>query len=273
MRLEETATEGTSPKSQAATGPVLVERDGDVAILTMSFAPYNLVGAVLSPALISGLAQAVDMGCRAIILRSNLRHFSAGADMAMFDNQGANFEESLRPLAVLKAFEECPLPIIASVHGIAVGGGFELALACDLIVAASSAKLGLVEASLGLHPLMGGIQRVIQRVGVARAKEIVMLGRRLDAATLEQWHIINRVVPDAQLYELTLALAREIALGPTVAHGGTKRLANIYLNEGMEAADAAMKLVEEPIWKSGDLERGLRSYREQGPGLAKFSGN
>ena len=263
----------TSANAAPFAGPVLFARDGDVAVLTMSLAPHNLVGRELSTALILGLAEAVEKGCRAIILRSNLRHFSAGADLALFDNQGKSFEESLNPLGVLKAFDECPVPIVASVHGVAVGGGFELALACDMIIAASSAKFGLVEATLGLHPLMGGIQRIIQRVGTARAKEIVMMGRRYDAATLEGWHIINRVVPDAQLNELTLSFARELALGPTIAHGSTKRLANIYLRDGMAAADAAMSDVQKPIWKSGDLERGLRSYREKGGGLAKFAGN
>ena len=267
------ARETTTPDVATPTGPVLFERDQDVAVLTMSLAPHNLVGRALSVALISGLAESVDKGCRAIVLRSNLRHFSAGADLTLFDNQGVSFEESLNPLGVLRAFEECPLPVIASVHGVALGGGFELALACDMIIAASSAKLGLVEVSLGLHPLMGGIQRVIQRVGSARAKEIVMMGRRYDAATLERWHIVNRVVPDGQLHELTLAFARELALGPTVAHGCTKRLANIFLRDGMDAADAAMAEVQKPIWKSGDLERGLQSYREKGPGLAKFAGN
>jgi len=253
--------------------PVLLERDGDVGVLTMSLAPHNLVGRELSTALISGLAHAVETGCRAIILRSNLRHFSAGADLSLFDNEGASFEESINPLGVLKAFDECPVPVVASVHGVAVGGGFELALACDMIIAASSAKFGLVEATLGLHPLMGGVQRVVERVGAARGKEIVMMGRRHDAATLERWNIINRVVPDAQLHELTLAFARELALGPTVAHGSTKRLVNIYLREGMVAADNAMSDVQKPIWKSRDLERGLRSYREKGAGLAKFAGN
>lgn len=257
----------------ASSKPVLLERDGDVAVLTMNHAPHNLVGRELSTALISGLAEAVKDGCRAIVLRSNLRHFSAGADIGLFDNQGATFEEDLNPLGVLRAFDECPVPIVASVHGVAVGGGFELALACDMIIAASSAKFGLVEATLGLHPLMGGIQRVMQRVGAARAKEIVMMGRRYDAATLEGWHIVNRVVPDAQLHELTMAFARELALGPTIAHGSTKRLANIYLRDGMAAADAAMSDVQKPIWKSGDLERGLQSYRDKGAGLAKFAGN
>lgn len=253
--------------------PVGFERVGDIAVLTMSFAPHNLVGGELGDALIGALSRSAKEKCRAIVLRSSLRHFSAGADLALFEDRGANFQQALKPLAVLRAFEENPLPIVASVHGAALGGGFELALACDIIVAASSSKFGLVEATLGLHPLMGGIQRLIQRVGTARAKELVMLGRRHDAATLERWGVVNRVVPDAQLNELSMAIAQELALGPTIAHGCTKRLADVYLNEGMAKADAAMAEIAKPIWKSEDLQKGLKSFSDKGSGQAMFSGN
>lgn len=253
--------------------PVIFSRDGDVAILAMQFAPHNLVGKELTASLIAGLGKAQAEGCRTVVLRSGMRHFSAGADLALFENQGAGFQANVDGLAVLRAFEELPLPVVASVHGAALGGGFELALACDMIVAAGSAKFGLVEATLGLHPLMGGVQRLVDRVGTMRAKEIVMLGRRHDAATLERWGLISRVVPDAQLVEVTMTLAEELARGPTVAHGCTKRLVNIYLAEGMAAADKAMARVQEPIWRSEDLKRGLAAFSAKGPGQAVFAGN
>ena len=151
------------PPTSANPQPVALTRVGDVAVLTMTHAPHNLVGKVLGPALIAGLREASSS--RAIILRSSLRHFSAGADLELFENGGERLQPDLDPLAVLTAFDEVPVPIVASVHGVALGGGFELALACDLIVASASSKFGLVEATLGLHPLMGGIQRVIERAG------------------------------------------------------------------------------------------------------------
>jgi enoyl-CoA hydratase/carnithine racemase len=120
---------------------------------------------------------------------------------------------------------------------------------------------------------MGGIQRIADRAGEARAKEIVMFGRRHDAATLERWNVINRVVPDAQLEQATLTLAQELAAGPTVAHAATKKLMNIFLAEGMEAADAAMKDVQRAIFTSQDLVRGLESFRAKGPGSAVFQGD
>src|SRR6201999_2519662 len=112
--------------------------------------------------------------------------------------------------------------IVAAVHGTCVGGGFELALASDLVIAADSAKIGSVEVAVGPHPLMGGIQRVAQRAGAARAKEMALLGRRYDARTLERWNVINRVVPDERLAGVTSTLAHELANGPTVAHASTK---------------------------------------------------
>ena len=85
--------------------------------------------------------------------------------------------------------------------------------------------------TLGLHPLMGAIQRQVQRIGVARAKEMSMLGRRYDAATLERWGLINLSVPDDKLESVTWTIAEEFAHGPTVAHAATKKLAYIAANE------------------------------------------
>ncbi len=218
------------------TEPIQFAKDGDVAVITMQFAPHNLVGKTLS--------RSVDRQPEACRNREGAsgRHrkriatfFGWSGDVA-FENAGAR-RNDVDFVGVLRAFDELPIPIISSVHGIAVGGGFEIALASDLIIAAASAKMGLVEATLGLHPLMGGVQRLIDRVGLARAKEIVLLARRHDAATLERWNVINRVVPDPELEAVTMSVAREIAAGPTVAHAATKRLASLYSNNGMRAAD------------------------------------
>jgi enoyl-CoA hydratase/carnithine racemase len=255
------------------SGPVTFEQDGAVAVLTMSHPPHNLLGPTLLGGLMDGLGRARETGSRAIVLRSALRNFSAGAEVGNFANRSADGGgASVRGLDLLRAFEEFPAPIIAAVHGVALGGGFEIALASDFIVAADSARLGLVEATIGLHPLLGGIQRVIQRAGAARGKEIVMLARRHDPATLERWGIVNRVVPAEKLDEVALTLARELAAGPTVAHACTKRLATIYLNDGMATADDAMAEVQRPIWASEDLQIGLRSFAQNGPGMAAFVG-
>jgi enoyl-CoA hydratase/carnithine racemase len=175
-------------------------------------------------------------------------------------------------LELLRAFDQLPMPIVAAVHGVCVGGGLELALACDLIIASESAKIGSVEATVGLHPLAGGIQRVAQRAGAARAKEMAMLGRRYDARTLERWNVINRVVGDEQLAEAAAALARELAGGPTVAHAATKALVTIAIEQGVGAADMAMTELQKPIFLSEDFRTGVESFKHNGPGMASFEG-
>jgi enoyl-CoA hydratase/carnithine racemase len=254
---------------------VVVRREerGLISVLTMEYRPYNLLGPTLIDAIAAEITAAQEAGSRAIVLRSGLRHFSAGADVALFGSrieQGGRSQAAIGGVDFLKLLELLPIPIVASVHGVCLGGGFELALACDYIVAASSAKIGSVEVALGLHPLLGGIQ--VQRAGAMRAKEISMLGRRYDAATLERWGLVNLVVADDTLVDATFTIAEELAHGPTVAHAATKRLVHIAVNEGVLAADEAMAEIQKPIWASDDLKIGLASFRENGPGLAKFTG-
>jgi enoyl-CoA hydratase/carnithine racemase len=252
---------------------VLVTHDGPVAILEMRFAPHNLLGPALMQGILDGFEAAESAGARAVLLKSGLRHFSAGADLSLFEAaMGKGEGLTVSPAEFLGRLESFPLPVVAAVHGVCVGGGFELALACDFIIAARSAKIGSVEVTLGLNPLMGAIQRQVQRAGVARAKEMSMLGRRYDAETLERWNIINRVVDDEHLAEASLALVRELAQGPTLAHRITKRLANLAANEGVAAADAVMEEWQKALWSSEDLKIGMESLMKNGPGLAKFVG-
>jgi enoyl-CoA hydratase/carnithine racemase len=207
-------------------------------------------------------------------LRSGLRHFSAGAEVSLFPDRIAREGKGLvDPLEILRAFETLPIPIVAAVNGTCLGGGFEVVLACDYSVVAESAKIGSVEVALGLHPLLGGIQRQVVRAGPARAKEMAMLGRRYDAATLERWGLINLVVPDDKLDEVALSVAQELAAGPTVAHGATKQLVRVALDEGLHAADEAMFELQKPIWASQDLKRGLEAFGKAGPGTAEFKGD
>ncbi|OBA77374.1 enoyl-CoA hydratase [Mycobacterium sp. 1554424.7] len=246
--------------------------DGQVAHLVMQHRPHNFLGIDLMQGLLEGTRWAQAQGARAMVLRSALRHFCAGADVSLFATAQDGATPDVDVTELLRAFEELPLPILAAVHGVCVGGGFEIALACDLIIAAQSAKIGSVETTLGLNPLMGAMQRVAQRAGATRAKEMALLGRRYDAATLERWNVINRVVPDDQLTDATNVLAQELAHGPTVAHASTKRIIDVAVNQGVRAADQAMGELQKDIWASADLKEGLRSLFENGPGAARFEG-
>src|SRR5437016_10546072 len=119
-----------APPAPAAARPALArDLDGNVAILTMAHAPHNLLGELLVDEFFAGLAWASEVNARAVVIRSSLRHFSAGAEMAAFECHQQGVMHSLPLVELLRAFDELPMPIIASVNGVCVGGGFELALA------------------------------------------------------------------------------------------------------------------------------------------------
>jgi enoyl-CoA hydratase/carnithine racemase len=252
---------------------VSYSQNGPLATLSMHYGPHNLLGPDIMQGVLAGLDSALKGGARCVLLNSTLRHFSAGADIALFENAiSGSGKLALSPVEFLRQLEAFPLPMVAAVNGVCVGGGFELALACDFIIAARSAKIGSVEATIGLNPLMGAIQRQVQRAGALRAKEMSMLGRRYDAETLERWNLINQVVDDENLEEAAMAVAMELANGPTVAHRITKELANLAANEGVAAADAVMEQKQLGLWESEDLKIGLESLMKNGPGQANFVG-
>lgn len=257
----------------STTQAVTMEMDGPLAVITLTHEPHNLLAPVMMTGLLDSLAEAEQSGARAVLLRSGLRHFSGGADIELFEGaMGEAGTLAVSPAEFLERVEAFALPIVVAIHGVCVGGGFELALACDMIIAARSAKIGSVEVTIGLNPLMGAVQRQVQRAGAARAKEMSMLGRRYDAETLEKWNLINRVVDDEHLEEASRALAMELANGPTIAIKLTKELVRIAVNDGVGAADGKMEDLQKALWSSEDLRIGIDSLMKNGPGLARFVG-
>jgi enoyl-CoA hydratase/carnithine racemase len=145
-------------------------------------------------------------------------------------------------------------------------------LACDMIWAAEQARFGLVETVIGLTPLMGGTQRIAERAGPARARELVMSGGLYDAATLERWNVINRVLPDGELAGESHAFAKRLAEGPTRAHHATKRIVRAYLEKGVRGADEETAAIGAPLFETEDLRRAVETFLAEGPGNAKFLG-
>ncbi|HLS88864.1 MAG TPA: enoyl-CoA hydratase-related protein [Sphingobacteriaceae bacterium] len=161
------------------------------------------------------------VGC--IVLTGSERAFAAGADlkeMAGFTPMDLQLGELLRPWDRVGLVEK---PIIAAVSGYALGGGFELALACDTIVAAESARFGLPEVQLGIMPGAGGTQRLLRTIGKARAMEIILTGRHITAAEAEAMGLVCRVVPEEECVAAALALARDIAQNAPLAVRLAKR--------------------------------------------------
>ncbi|BEU25599.1 enoyl-CoA hydratase/isomerase family protein [Paraburkholderia caribensis] len=264
-RSTETATK------RKKVSKVQFEKDGAVGVVTLAKPPHNLIDEELLNGLIGAYESAVSSGCRSILLRSGMRHFCAGADVNAFVGGKRRDQSSFE--AVVGALENVRLPTVAAVHGAALGGGLELALTCDMIIAADTASFGMAEASLGLLPLLGGVQRIAQRVGPARAKELAMFARRHDPVTLERWGAINLVVPEGELPVVSMSWARQLAAGPTIALGGIKTLANLSVREGITGADKRQTEVNNLMWASEDQKRGLAAFAATGPGSAIFEGN
>jgi enoyl-CoA hydratase/carnithine racemase len=253
---------------------VRLDREGGVAVLVIDDPPLNLFGRELTADLLEALGQTEAEPPRALVIRAEGSVFTGGADVHVFDGlspeDARGFVAEL--LEVTHRLEDLPLPTIASIHGLCLTAGFELSLACDLIVAAESASFGLVERVVGLTPLMGGTQRVAERAGPARARELVMTGQLYDAATLERWNVVNRVVPDAELRDATMRLASDLASGPTRAHAATKRIVRAVVDHGVRGAYERAAEIGAPLFGTEDLQRAVRSFLEEGPGKASFEG-
>ena len=250
-------------------------RDGEVGIVTLNDPPLNLV----SPEMVDGLEAAIEAAegtdLRALVLRAEGDNFSAGAHVGeMFQGRTATQAHRLlcRLGALLDRCEHLPIPTIAAVQGLCLAGGFEMALACDFAWAAEGARLGLVEAVIGAIPFGGGTQRLAERVGAARARELVMSAAVHDAETFERWNVITRVVPAVELHGRVLAMAQRLAAGPTRAHAVTKRLLREALDHGTQASDALLPDLAAPLFETEDMQNGILTLLEQGPGKAKFSG-
>jgi enoyl-CoA hydratase len=141
-----------------------------------------------------------------------------------------------------------------------------------MIWASESAQFGLVEAVVGLTPGWGGTQRVAERAGPARARELVMSGRLFDAAAMERWNVVNRVLPDEELIPKATRFAQHLASGPTIAHATTKAVVRAFLEGGVREADRRTPEITAPLLETEDLVNAVQSFLKEGPGKATFEG-
>ncbi|WP_338811373.1 enoyl-CoA hydratase/isomerase family protein (plasmid) [Agrobacterium leguminum] len=252
---------------------VRYDMDGTVGVVTLAKPPHNLIDDQFVEEILIAYREVQAKGCRAILVKSSMRHFCAGADVGSFDKTTFFHRDQEKIEKLLRALEDVSVPTVAAVHGGVLGGGLELALTCDMIIAADTASFGQVEATVGLVPLLGGTQRLVQRVGIARAKEITFLGRRHTPQAFERWDIINLVVPESDLVEVSLTVARQLAAGPTKVIAGIKHLANLAAREGVEAADARQAEINAAIWETRDRQRGFDAFFATGPASAVFEGD
>jgi len=253
---------------------VRFERDGHVGVVVVDSPPVNLWTPELHSDLEAALDEADAEEVRALVFRAEGRAFTGGVDVHHFQGKTPDQADEIFQglVRVVQRLEDMPRPTLASVHALCLTWGLEVALGCDLIFASESAKFGLVEKVVGLTPAGGGPQRIAERAGPARARELVMTGELYDAATLERWNVVNRVLPDEGFDEAARAFARRLAEGPTRAHAATKAIVRAQVEGGARAADERVPEVAGGLFATEDLRGAVRSFLENGPGHATYRG-
>jgi enoyl-CoA hydratase len=247
---------------------------GDVGEIVLADPPLNLFGLELSRELAYAAREAGESGARAILVRAEGDNFSAGANVEMFLGRDESTARELIDefMPAIRRFGELEVPTVAAVQGLCLAAGLEVALSCDLIWAAEGTQLGLVEGVIGATPFGGGTQRLVARAGAGRAAEAVLSARTYPAETMLDWGVVNRVVAAGELHDKARSFVERLAAGPTVAHGATKRMIRHAVDEGVEAADAALPEAGARVMASRDLQNGARTLLESGPGNASFEG-
>lgn len=246
--------------------------DDGVVVIRLDRPPVNaLSGALLEELADAASRVAADPLTKAVVVAGSARAFAAGADIAEFEHRSV--EETSRLFrSAFDGLAAIPRPVIAAITGYALGGGMEMALACDLRVAADDAQLGQPEILLGIIPGAGGTQRLTRLIGPAHAKDLVWSGRRITAQQAQEIGLVDRVVPSAEVEATALGWASEFAAGAVAAIA----LAKAAIDEGFGRSLKDALDIEEAafakVFDTDDSRIGIASFITNGPGKAKFTG-
>lgn len=225
----------------------------------------------LDHAILDAIAETLPgLDARCLIITGSERMFSAGYDIGDIDAD-VFAEEAERLVAhpfaaAIEALEAYPFPTLAVVNGHAIGGGLEVAVSCDLRLAASGVKLGMPPAKLGLVYSHTGVRKFLDVVGAARTRELFLVGRNVDADTAEAWGLVNDVVDPDRLESRALALATEIAANAPLSLSGNKRvIGELLAAEGALRPEVERELVElrRACFRSEDFAEGVRAFGEK----------
>ncbi|MDE1172669.1 MAG: enoyl-CoA hydratase/isomerase family protein [Parvibaculaceae bacterium] len=236
-----------------------------IATLLLSNPPQNRLNSATSADFRAAVETVqADHTIRALVIRAEGDNFSFGGDISNWLDVdpaaiGAGIGEGLQQL---RAFEELRVPVISAVQGICLGGAFEIVLRTDIIVAAEDARFGHSEQTLGLITLMGGVQRVAERAGRARALRWAMTAERVPAREMLEAGVITEIVPNGQLVEAAYNWARRLGKGATLAHAAHKKMMNAWSNGGIAAADALIPELAEQLWQTEDAHKGIASAQD-----------
>jgi enoyl-CoA hydratase/carnithine racemase len=251
----------------------LERRDDGVALVTLANGKVNALSTALLGELESVASALTDDPPGAVVVTGGERIFAAGADISEFAGPseasmiGGAFHDALDALAAIPRF------VIAAVGGFALGGGCELALACDYRIASDRAVFGQPEILLGILPGGGGTQRLPRAVGVSRAKEMCLTGRQVRADEAFRIGLVDEVVAHVEFHERALALGAEVAYGALTAQAITKRLIDDGSSSTLADGLALERAGFVEVFHSGDSRIGVASFLEHGPGQAVFTGH
>lgn len=245
----------------------------EVAVLTFDHGPLNLFDQAMFDSVAKDVADLTANPPRAVLLRAEGKVNSAGVDVHVFDGlsaqQGADLWRQLFA-DIAHPLEALPCPVVYAAHGLTLTAAFEISLACDIILASPKAKFGLVETVVGLTPSMGGPQRLAERAGSGRARELVMTGDLYDAQTMKEWGVVGQIHDDVDAS--ARALVERLASGPTVAHAATKKIVAAWRSGGIAHADEITSDVSGALFETEDLRGAVQSFLVDGPGKATYTG-
>jgi len=255
--------------SPRPTGRLRVDEPAPgVARLTISNPERS--GALDHPILDAFASTVPELDARCVIVTGEGGTFSAGYDLAGLPD-GVLAEEADRLVAhpfaaAIDAVEDYPYPTLAALNGHTIGGGLELALACDLRIAARTITLGMPPAKLGLVYSHTGIRKFIDAIGAARTRELFLVGRRIDADRAGSWGLVNHVVPEHQLAEQALDLARELAANAPIAQRGNKRVIRAVVAAEADLdpeVEAELLELRRSSLSSEDFQEAVRAFAEK----------
>jgi enoyl-CoA hydratase/carnithine racemase len=254
---------------------VRLDIDQAVAVIRLDRPPMNALNAQVQDEIATAAAQVTaDDDVRAVIIYGGPKVFAAGADIKeMAEASYAQMAADTRRLQdAFTAVAKIPKPVVAAITGYALGGGLELALCADFRVAGESARVGQPEILLGVIPGAGGTQRLPRLVGPARAKDIVYTGRFVAAPEALTIGLVDKVVPDAEVYQAARDMVNRYAGGPAVALRAAKQAIDEGLDVDLDSGLEIERLNFAGLFATEDQRTGMRSFVENGPGKARFAG-
>jgi len=238
----------------------------DLATLTFADGELNLFGRAMFDFVCEAVTTLAVAPPRALLIRAEGRAVSAGVDVQLFQNLPPGDAEAMWSTffdRIIHPLETLPCPTVFSAHALTLTAAFELALCCDLILASPNAKFGLVEQVVGLTPSMGGPQRLAERAGSGRARELIMTGNLYPADTLREWGVVNAVHDDVDTAARELAIS--LAEGPTRAHAATKQIIAAWRSDGVAHADSLTPATSAALFDTNDLKRAVKTFLSDGP--------